>query len=212
MWTDSECVLKQIWDVETDPKAYVANRLSVIHSATKDEEWRYVESKKNLADHASRGIHAHESGKWNIFHRGPDFLYLPEDQWPKTQIPYRVSPIQRLSGINVATTSVELCACNRDWLDIVDKIELWHIKVKRVVFIKKIINKCKAYRQRRPKTRSLSHNAEIDWNVSSTEIIDAEKTIFRSVQREAFHIEYHAFLDARVNAPYGRRQTKTKNS
>merc|ERR1712240_415687 len=75
-----------------------------------------------------------------------------------------------------------------------------------------IINKWKAYRKRRPTTRSISHNAEIDWSVSSMEIVDTEKTIFRSVQREVFHVEYHALLDAHVNAPDGRRQPKTKNS
>ena len=61
MWTDSECVLKQIFDSTTRFKAFFANRLSKIHAATSNEEWRYVDSKNNPADNASRGINANES-------------------------------------------------------------------------------------------------------------------------------------------------------
>ena len=61
MWTDSECVLKQINDTSTRFKAYFANRLSKIHAASLPVEWRYVDSASNPADFTSRGIEAHET-------------------------------------------------------------------------------------------------------------------------------------------------------
>ena len=48
MWTDSECVLKQIFNRTSNYRAYVANRLSKIHAATKVCEWRYVDSNATL--------------------------------------------------------------------------------------------------------------------------------------------------------------------
>ena len=74
MWTDSQCVLKQIFDTTKNFKAFFSNRLSKIHAATDNKEWRYVDSKNNPADHASRGIQAHKMEKWDVFHNGPRFL------------------------------------------------------------------------------------------------------------------------------------------
>merc|ERR1712237_162119 len=65
---------------------FFANRLSKIHSGSDPQQWRWVDSSNNPADHCSRGIQAHEAEKWRQFHHGPAFLRLPEDQWPKTNI------------------------------------------------------------------------------------------------------------------------------
>ena len=56
MWTDSECVLKQLRDRETRFKMYFANRISKIQALTRVEDWRYVPSAENPADDCSRGL------------------------------------------------------------------------------------------------------------------------------------------------------------
>ena len=67
MWTDSECVIKQLNDTETRFKVYFANRLSEIQALTKVAEWRWVPTSLNPADDASKGMLAHDP-KWERFH------------------------------------------------------------------------------------------------------------------------------------------------
>ncbi|XP_032387795.1 uncharacterized protein LOC116699370 [Etheostoma spectabile] len=81
-WTDSTTVLKYISNETKRFHTFVANRVSVIREATDVDQWKYVGSKVNPAEEASRGLRAKEfllSGKWV---KGPDFLYSPGKDWP----------------------------------------------------------------------------------------------------------------------------------
>ena len=64
----------------------MANRLSKIHKKTKVDQWRFVDSELNPADHCSRGIKAHEKEKWKVYLEGPEFLRNHEDQWPNMKV------------------------------------------------------------------------------------------------------------------------------
>ena len=86
MWSDSDSSLKLINDRTTRFRLYFANRLSKIHGGSSPSNWRFVPSADNPADYNSRGIHAHEKEKWEIFFFGPRFLHLPEEQWPKMEL------------------------------------------------------------------------------------------------------------------------------
>ncbi|XP_068749322.1 uncharacterized protein [Montipora capricornis] len=63
-WTDSTAVLKYLRD-DTVPT-----------------QWRYVNSKCNPADDASRALKGCELSTQQRWIRGPDFLRLPESEWP----------------------------------------------------------------------------------------------------------------------------------
>lgn len=80
-WTDSKVVLGYIFNESRRFHVYVANRAQEIQEKTSTKQWRYVETKSNPADNASRGIGAREiqHSKWIS---GPDFLWKNEDQWP----------------------------------------------------------------------------------------------------------------------------------
>lgn len=60
---------------------FVANRVQQIQDSTSVEQWRYVETKSNPADDASRGTGVREllKSRWIT---GPDFLWKNEDQRP----------------------------------------------------------------------------------------------------------------------------------
>ena len=81
-WTDSTTVLQYIANTTTRFKIFVANRLELIHNASKPTQWRHVDTKQNLADIASRGLMPSQLEKGKIWFEGPQFLYKPEDQWP----------------------------------------------------------------------------------------------------------------------------------
>ncbi|XP_061569557.1 NACHT, LRR and PYD domains-containing protein 14-like [Cololabis saira] len=81
-WTDSTTVLKYICNETRRFHTFVANRVSVIREATDVGQWKYVSTKINPADEASRGLTAEElltNGRWI---KGPEFLRLSESEWP----------------------------------------------------------------------------------------------------------------------------------
>ncbi|XP_050978835.1 uncharacterized protein LOC127173179 [Labeo rohita] len=84
-WTDSTTVLKYIFNETKRFYTYVANRVSIIREATDKDQWRYVNTKDNPADEASRELRAQEFGKGKWL-KGPDFLHLPAAKWPKLDL------------------------------------------------------------------------------------------------------------------------------
>ena len=84
-WTDSSNIL--YWLRRTKPLAiYVDNRVKKILKVSSLEQWHHVDSNRNAADVASRGSSLKElSGNKQWWH-GPDFIKMPEDQWPESPL------------------------------------------------------------------------------------------------------------------------------
>jgi hypothetical protein len=84
-------VLKYIRNDTKRFHTFVANRVAMIRDLSKAKQWRYLISKHNPADDASRGLHVEmflNSKRWR---KGPEFLEKPETQWPK--VPEELSSI-----------------------------------------------------------------------------------------------------------------------
>ena len=63
-------------------KPFVSSRVGEIQSNSDPNQWKHIPSEDNVADDLSRGIRVNElQGRWK---NGPEFLYLPESQWPIT--------------------------------------------------------------------------------------------------------------------------------
>lgn len=73
-WTDSKVVLGYINNEARRFHTFVANRVQKIHLSTTPQQWRYVPTDQNPADHASRGLTVSEllSSDWFT---GPKFLW-----------------------------------------------------------------------------------------------------------------------------------------
>ncbi|XP_045135132.1 uncharacterized protein LOC123518388 [Portunus trituberculatus] len=85
-WTDSTAVLQYIRNTERRFHVFVANRISAIHEESNPEQWRHVTSSINPADDASRGLNGMELSRSSRWIRGPAFLSLDEDQWPRNDL------------------------------------------------------------------------------------------------------------------------------
>lgn len=73
-WTDSQVVLGYINNEARRFHTFVTNRVQKIHLSTTPQQWRYVPTNENPADHASRGLNIDEILKTNWL-TGPSFLW-----------------------------------------------------------------------------------------------------------------------------------------
>lgn len=80
-WTDSKTVLTWLRTGSRSYKPYVAHRLAAIEESSKVNDWRWVPTKQNVADDATRDVPTAFNGEHRWF-KGPDFLYLTEESWP----------------------------------------------------------------------------------------------------------------------------------
>ncbi|XP_055590345.1 uncharacterized protein LOC129742470 [Uranotaenia lowii] len=81
-WTDSQTVLSWINSEHRRFRQYVACRVGEILTKTNAEDWRWLPSKENVADDATkwgRGPNLSPEARW---FQGPSFLHSAEEEWP----------------------------------------------------------------------------------------------------------------------------------
>ncbi|CAG9137857.1 unnamed protein product [Plutella xylostella] len=86
-WCDASVVLHWINNDARNYKTFVANRLGEIDELTEINEWRYIPTKLNVADLATRDSFDNDTfmSKWC---HGPEFLRAHESSWPQQTIVY----------------------------------------------------------------------------------------------------------------------------
>ena len=90
-WTDSMRVLKYIDNETTRFKTFVANRVMIIREGSKLNQRKYVGSKSNPADVASRGLNVSNSALVDQWISGPEFGWRPPEEWPEMPTDSRLS-------------------------------------------------------------------------------------------------------------------------
>ncbi|XP_061910680.1 uncharacterized protein LOC133654376 [Entelurus aequoreus] len=84
-YTDSKIVLGYIHNASRNFYVYVANRVTRIRRSSTPEQWHYINTKLNPADHGSRSVSAALLPDTNWL-TGPDFLRNPEvDEVPQPE-------------------------------------------------------------------------------------------------------------------------------
>jgi hypothetical protein len=81
-WTDSRNVLCWVRSDSGRFKQFISHRIGEIHEASDPKQWRWVPTKENVADEATRDSSRtdfHPSTRWM---NGPKFLTRPEEEWP----------------------------------------------------------------------------------------------------------------------------------
>lgn len=89
-WTDSRTVLNWIRSDPRKYKAFVAHRIGEIDELTEIDEWRWVPSKENPADDATR-LNTFDMCYTARWFQGPEFLRQSKEQWPG-QCNLKISP------------------------------------------------------------------------------------------------------------------------
>ena len=73
-WTNNKVVLGYINNNTKMFKEFFANRIHQIHEGSNVSQWRYVPSKMNSADDASRGLDANKNASSSKWFKGIEFL------------------------------------------------------------------------------------------------------------------------------------------
>ena len=88
-------------------RTFAANRIGEIQQSTDMHEWAWIRGPLNVADYVTRGLSSKEINSNSIWQQGPDFLYLPEEEWPiSRQCTVKEIPELKLSS-NMAVTRQE---------------------------------------------------------------------------------------------------------
>lgn len=83
-WSDSQVVLKWInSDAKRLKGQFVAFRVAEIQELTNVSQWRFVSSKMNVADEATKWSKVPTFDLDQRWFKGPEFLYQEEENWPE---------------------------------------------------------------------------------------------------------------------------------
>ena len=67
-------------------RPFIANRIGEMHDSSSPTQWHHVSAHHNPADLPTRGMSVTEVKGCEMWWKGPKFLSMPEDTWPKREI------------------------------------------------------------------------------------------------------------------------------
>ena len=111
-------------------KTSLANRVHMIQENSNVEQRKYVPSKDNSADDASRGMNFKKFVNIDRCFQGPKFLWRPHSSWEASSVPVLLQPEDRELKKQVKTNQIAL---EDDLLgNIEEKYSCW-LKMKRII-------------------------------------------------------------------------------
>ncbi|XP_062714095.1 uncharacterized protein LOC134290888 [Aedes albopictus] len=171
-WTDSTTAYT--W-IHKDPHRYrpfVAHRVGEILESTKRDEWRWIRSKMNSADEATKwgvGPHFDSSSSW---FSGPKFLQLPENQWILS-IPTEKREDEELRACHVHQEQYP-----PEMIVDVKRFSSWNKLRRATGYVHRFLSNIRKL----PTERCTGH-------LTQNELQQAERALFKLTQREAYSEE-----------------------
>ena len=132
-WTDSKVVLGYINNEARRFHIFVANRVQQIRDESAPAQWRYVESKENPADEASRGLTTREFLKNKRWLSGPSFLWEPQPE----HVDVDEHPLSHDDPEVKTATTLATTASKENFATIQERLEYfseWH-RAKRAIAV-----------------------------------------------------------------------------
>nr|XP_027206604.1 uncharacterized protein LOC113800073 [Penaeus vannamei] len=177
-WTDSTSVLKYLFNQKARYHTFVANRVNLIRELSSASAWRYVDTKSNPADLASRGLDVDTFLTSEMWIRGPRFLHEPESSWP--QVPEDVKHGSLEDDVEVKV-SVMVCETVTTVMSFIEEFASRFSNWQKFV-------RCHAWVRRFLKRKYVPKLPDVNC-LSSKEITDAETHIWKLVQQRTTHLK-----------------------
>ncbi|KAI3374356.1 hypothetical protein L3Q82_005959 [Scortum barcoo] len=169
-WTDSKVVLGYIRNEARRFHTFVANQVQKIHLSSVPQQWSYVPTNENPADHASRGLTPCEllSSTWFT---GPEFLWNKEIKLSAEEIPELTigDPEVRHAAVLSTRTTEQVSLVDR-----LSKFSSWSLATRAVARL----------------LRRISKNKSNDLT-TVTERERAEHHVVKDLQRKTYREELH---------------------
>ncbi|XP_055614677.1 uncharacterized protein LOC129761002 [Uranotaenia lowii] len=185
-WTDSQTVLAWINSDVRKYNQYVSCRVGEILEKTNASDWRWVSSKHNVADEATKWGSGPDLSSGSRWWSGPSFLYDVEEKWP-TQHPKHTDPNTELKIRKPEIITVHHVT-HGNLLDIKwERFSQWNRLVHALGYVHRYFNivLCKAKKLTNP-------------NIifGRDEYLAAERLIFRTVQKETYPEEIEVLVQS----------------
>ncbi|KAK3730889.1 hypothetical protein QZH41_002984 [Actinostola sp. cb2023] len=176
---------------------FVSNRVQQIRDHSTPDQWHYVDTKENPADHASRGLNATQLTQCSKWWNGPDFLQNPVLNYTTSQ---RVLTDNDPEVKKVHAFSAQV----KEQLQFLSRLEYfsdWHRARKAIALCLRLQERFKTKDTEQPKertkpmTRSQSRQpketncSKEHTPVNVNELRRAEQLIIKELQREYFNEE-----------------------
>ena len=144
-WVDSMIVLGYILNDTKRFRTFVANKKKTINEYTRKEQWRYIDTESNPADHASRGITAAETDKVHSWLNGAPFLWKPEETWDVQEVEeVPEDDPEVLTTKKTKCNSVKVEEANKSLLSRLEGLySCWHYTLIILATMLKFISKCR---------------------------------------------------------------------
>jgi hypothetical protein len=191
-WSDSMTVIRYIGNETSRYKTFVANRIETIHKRSNPSQWRYVPTKENPADQASRGLSADQTLTCQAWIKGPEFL------WNSVEIPdfsvgkdsnqnIKIDPELKAMVTKIGSKASNECGSADTMNRLLGYHSSWYRLKRSVAWFLRVhsflLNKIRHKRQQ-------SAKSENELRTLETKDLDlAENAIFRYVQRQDFKEE-----------------------
>lgn len=216
-WTDSTAVLKYLNNEDKRFHTFVANRIATIREIAEPSQWRYVNSKDNPADDASRGMKVGDFLKNSRWLEGPAFLRLYEEYWPMDTLNVsidsddaevkRETKVNAISANEVLNPTDQLIVYFSEWRRL--KIAVaWFLKLKMILLERiRLGKKQKATDAGHPKNSQdkgvQSEGSRVTTMPKSLvltldDLLEAEKAIIRYSQQRKFSEEISALSSGKA--------------
>lgn len=168
LWTDSSTVLAWLRSDSRRYHQFVAFRIGEILSLTSVGEWRYVPSRINVADDATKWRTSPCFDPENRWFSGPDFLYKSESRWP-SEIKQVPDTSEELRAVFVHHS--KLVSPLMD----VTRFSNWNRMLRATAYVQRAAN---IMLKRYLKSKELP--------LQSEELQHAEVTLYRQIQAEVY--------------------------
>ncbi|XP_068749087.1 uncharacterized protein [Montipora capricornis] len=189
--TGSVPVLRYIANEKKRFHVYVANRVQLIRNLSDPNQWRYVNTKENRADDASRGLDASTLTEQQRWVKRPKFSWQSEKEWPAQ--PTRLGEIPKddvkvKDQVNVWAIAIVSPTAVSTVSKLLQHFSSWYRLKKAVtVFMRvKVILKERSFRRANGKSIKLNEDPSL-FTVKDLE--DAELAIIRFTQFLSFESE-----------------------
>ncbi len=181
-WTDSRVVLGYIGNESRRFHVFVANRVQQIRDQTSTEQWKYVESRENPADDASRGLTAREFLNSKRWLQGPAFLWSNDlDLNADRQQPLVDNDPEVKSNV-FATQASSPCS-----FSITERLRSCSTWYRAKVAIAAILRLQRRWKEPRSRSQDALEVRDVEYKKPNVEeLLQAETTIVKAVQEESF--------------------------